>query len=132
MYTFTVETRLHTEFVNIDGQIRRLLRELGLINGLLHLHVPHTTAGITINENADPDVPQDIACALEKAVPWRASDYRHAEGNSAAHVKASTMGSGLTLIIEDGEPRLGTWQSVFFCEFDGPRRRSVWAMPLSP
>lgn len=130
MYTFTVETHHHTEFINIDAQVRHVLREAGLKNGLLHLHVPHTTAGITINENADPDVPHDIACALEKAVPWRSAEYRHGEGNSAAHVKASMMGPGLTLIIENGEPKLGVWQSVFFCEFDGPRRRSVWAMTI--
>ncbi len=130
MYTFTVETHHHTEFINIDAQVRHVLREAGLKNGLLHLHVPHTTAGITINENADPDVPHDIACALEKAVPWRSAEYRHGEGNSAAHVKASMMGPGLTLIIENGQPKLGVWQSVFFCEFDGPRRRSVWAMTI--
>ena len=130
MHRFTVETRQHTEFINIDAQVRQVLRETGLENGLLHLHVPHTTAGITINENADPDVPHDIACALEKAVPWRSHEYRHDEGNSAAHVKASMMGAGLTLIIEQGKPQLGTWQSVFFCEFDGPRRRSVWAMAM--
>lgn len=130
MYTFTVETHHHTEFVNIDAPIRRLLQEAGLENGLLHLHVPHTTAGITINENADPDVPHDIACALENTVPWRSTEYRHGEGNSAAHVKASMMGPGLTLIIENGKPKLGVWQSVFFCEFDGPRRRSVWAMTI--
>ncbi len=130
MHRFTVETHRHTEFINIDADVRRVLRETGLKNGLLHLHVPHTTAGITINENADPDVPHDIACALEKAVPWRSPEYRHGEGNSAAHVKASMMGAGLTLIIEEGEPRLGTWQSVFFCEFDGPRQRTVWVLPI--
>lgn len=130
MISFTVETRHHAEFVNIDAQLRQVLRETGLQNGLLHLHVPHTTAGITINENADPDVPHDIILALEKAVPWRSPEYRHDEGNSAAHVKASMMGAGLTLIIREGRPQLGTWQSVFFCEFDGPRRRSVWALPL--
>lgn len=130
MISFTVETRHHTEFVNIDAQVRQALRETGLENGLLHLHVPHTTAGITINENADPDVQHDILLALEKAVPWRSPEYRHDEGNSAAHVKASMMGAGLTLIIREGRPQLGAWQSVFFCEFDGPRRRSVWVLPL--
>lgn len=130
MKRFTVETRRHTEFINIDEQVRHIVRETGLENGLLHLHVPHTTAGITINENADPDVPHDLMLALEKAVPWKAPEYRHGEGNSAAHVKASMMGAGLTLIIEQGRPQLGTWQSVFFCEFDGPRRRAVWALPL--
>ena len=130
MINFTVETRHHAEFVNIDAPLRQVLRETGLENGLLQLHVPHTTAGITINENADPDVQHDILLALEKAVPWRSPEYRHDEGNSAAHVKASMMGAGLTLIIREGRPQLGTWQSVFFCEFDGPRHRNVWALPL--
>lgn len=130
MISFTVETRHHAEFVNIDAQLRQALRETGLENGLLLLHVPHTTAGITINENADPDVQHDILLALEKAVPWHSPEYRHDEGNSAAHVKASMMGAGVTLIIREGRPQLGTWQSVFFCEFDGPRHRSVWALPL--
>lgn len=130
MYTFTVETRQHTQFINIDGEIRRILAESGLEEGLLQLHVPHTTAGITINENADPDVLRDMEYALEKAVPWNAPAYRHDEGNSAAHVKASMMGAGLTLLIQNGRVQLGTWQSVYFCEFDGPRRRSVWVLPL--
>lgn len=130
MHRFTVETRSHTQFVNIDAQVREALRACGLQDGLLHLHVPHTTAGITINENADPDVPRDLAFALDKAVPWRDPAYRHDEGNSAAHVKAGMMGAGVTLIIEKGVPCLGTWQSVFFCEFDGPRRREVWVMPV--
>ena len=131
MHSITVETRRHAQFINIDVQVRQVLRETGLENGLLHLHVPHTTAGITINENADPDVPRDMEHALERMVPWNDPAYRHAEGNSAAHVKASMMGAGLTLIIRDGAPQLGVWQSVFFCEFDGPRSRTVWAMPMA-
>ncbi len=130
MHTFSVETRRHTEFINIDAEVRRILRDSGLEKGLLQLHAPHTTAGLTINENADPDVLHDMELALERAVPWRSEGYRHGEGNSAAHVKASMMGSTLTLIIQDGRAQLGTWQSVFFCEFDGPRHRSVWALPL--
>jgi secondary thiamine-phosphate synthase enzyme len=130
MYTFTVETQRHTQFINIDNQVERILRESGLEEGLLQLHVPHTTAGITINENADPDVPHDIILALGKAVPQNSPEYRHAEGNSAAHVKASMMGAELTLIIQQGKPQLGVWQSVFFCEFDGPRRRTVWVLPV--
>lgn len=130
MYTLSVETRSRTQFINLDNQIRRFLLESGLKNGLLHLHIPHTTAGITINENADPDVVHDIIMSLEKMVPWNAPEFCHTEGNSAAHTKASLMGSGLTLIIRDGTPCLGTWQSVFFCEFDGPRHRSVWLLPM--
>lgn len=130
MHRFAVETQHHTQFINIDTLVDKVLRETGLQHGLLHLHVPHTTAGITINENADPDVTRDMEHALEKAVPWHDPAYRHDEGNSAAHVKASMMGAGLTLIIEQGKPQLGTWQSVYFCEFDGPRRRTVWAQPM--
>lgn len=130
MECFTVETQQRTQFVNIDGPVRGLLRDTDLKNGLLHLHVPHTTAGITINENADPDVLHDLDLALDRAVPWRAAGYRHGEGNSAAHLKASMMGAGLTLIVKEGAVQLGVWQSVFFCEFDGPRRRNVWALPV--
>ncbi len=130
MYAFTVETKKRTQFVNIDADVRRIIQTAKLKNGLLQLHVPHTTAGITINENADPDVLHDLEFALDKIAPWHAAAYRHAEGNSAAHVKASMMGPSLALIIRDGEPQLGTWQSVFFCEFDGPRRRNVWATAL--
>ena len=87
--------------------------------------VPHTTAGVTINENADPDVMADVAAALEKVVPWRAG-YRHGEGNAAAHVKASLMGSSVHVPVVAGRLRLGTWQGIYLCEFDGPRQRSVW------
>ena len=90
--------------------------------------VPHTTAGITINENADPDVQADIAAALDRAVPWNAG-YRHTEGNAAAHVKASMMGSSARVMVEDGRLQLGTWQGIYFCEFDGPRSREVWISP---
>lgn len=127
MYRFSVETKSRCQFINIDRQIRQLLQECGLQKGLLHLHVPHTTAGITINENADPDVPRDMELVLDRMVPWHDPAYRHGEGNTAAHVKASMMGASCTLIIENGKPCLGVWQSVFFCEFDGPRRREVWA-----
>ncbi|HOD94920.1 MAG TPA: secondary thiamine-phosphate synthase enzyme YjbQ [Candidatus Hydrogenedentes bacterium] len=130
MYRFSVETRARTQFINIDSQIRKLLTECGLEAGILQLHVPHTTAGITINENADPDVPRDMELVLDRMVPWHDPAYRHAEGNTAAHVKASMTGVGCTLIIEGGRPCLGVWQSVFFCEFDGPRRREVWAVPV--
>ncbi len=130
MYEFNVQTQKRTQFVNIDAEVRHIIQTVKMQDGLIQLHVPHTTAGITINENADPDVLHDIEFALGSIVPWHASQYRHSEGNSAAHVKASMMGAGLTLIVRNGEAQLGTWQSVFFCEFDGPRRRSVWAMPM--
>ena len=131
MYAFTVRTQQHTQFINIDAEVRRIIETAKIKDGLLQLHVPHTTAGITINENADPDVLHDIEFALEKAVPWTDTAYRHNEENSAAHVKASMMGAGLTLIIREGKPQLGTWQSIFFCEFDGPRTRNVWALPIN-
>ncbi|HOO41266.1 MAG TPA: secondary thiamine-phosphate synthase enzyme YjbQ, partial [Syntrophales bacterium] len=94
-------------------------------SGICQVYVPHTTSGITINENADPDVPRDILATLEKLVPLR-GNYRHSEGNSDAHVKASLMGSSQTVFFENGTLILGTWQSLFFCEFDGPRTRSVY------
>jgi secondary thiamine-phosphate synthase enzyme len=130
MHSFIVHSSKHTQFINIDHEVRRIIDAAQLQNGLLQLHVPHTTAGITINENADPDVLHDLEFALERVVPWQAQQYRHGEGNSAAHLKASMMGAGITLIVQHGKPQLGTWQSVFFCEFDGPRSRKVWALTI--
>lgn len=124
MYTFPLRTRQHTDLVVIDQEIRRIIRESGVVSGVCHIFVPHTTAGITINENADPDVVRDLKQTLERIVPWT-GDYAHAEGNSAAHLKASMMGFTQTLLIDQGAPVLGTWQSVYFCEFDGPRTRQV-------
>ena len=101
----------------------------GVKDGIVTVFVPHTTAGVTINENADPDVVSDMADALDRAVPWQAH-YKHSEGNAAAHVKASMMGSSVHVIIEQGLLRLGTWQAIYFCEFDGPRSRSVWIQTI--
>ena len=125
METLTVKTSKHTEFINLDGVLHKAIEKSGVMDGLLHVFVPHTTAGITINENADPDVRRDLEKILERAFPWEGG-YAHAEGNSAAHAKASTMGFHQTVFIENGRMALGTWQSVFFCEFDGPRSRQVW------
>ena len=125
MTTIPVQTRRHAEFVDITRQIQEAVRKAGLRDGVVRAHVPHTTAGITINENADPDVVTDMLAALDRMVPWSAG-YRHAEGNAAAHVKASLMGFSVAIPVEDGRLRLGTWQAVYFCEFDGPRNRSVW------
>ena len=125
MKSFSVRTQRHTQFVDITREVQSAVSDLGIKNGVVTVFVPHTTAGITINENADPDVTSDIADALDKAVPWQA-EYKHSEGNAAAHVKASMMGSSVQVIVEDGQLRLGTWQAVYFCEFDGPRSRSVW------
>lgn len=126
METLKIATTRREDMIAITGELQRLVRAKGWNDGLLALHCPHTTAGLTVNENADPDVVRDILATLGRLVPER-GDYRHAEGNSDAHVKASCMGPGLTLMVEQGEIRLGTWQGVFFCEFDGPRTRTLWA-----
>ena len=123
----TVKTRSRTEMVDISADVGRVVAQRGVREGLCMLYVPHTTAGVTVQENADPDVRADFLLALENAVPARAArgSYRHAEGNSDAHVKASLVGSSATVIVEGGAPVLGTWQGVYLCEFDGPRRRTV-------
>ncbi len=125
MKSFTVETGSRSEFVDITGQVQDIISNMDVKDGVVTVFVPHTTAGITINENADPDVVTDILAALDRMVPWRAG-YRHGEGNAAAHVKASMMGSSVLLSVSSGRVQLGTWQSVYFCEFDGPRSRKVW------
>jgi secondary thiamine-phosphate synthase enzyme len=121
----TVQTRSRTEFVLIDSEIHQAVRESGVKEGVCVLWVPHTTAGITINENADPDVVRDILHETNKVIPFD-DDYHHGEGNSAAHIKSSLFGPSLTLIVHEGRLALGTWQSIYFCEFDGPRRRRLF------
>jgi secondary thiamine-phosphate synthase enzyme len=111
--------------VDITSEVGRAIRECGVSDGLAVVFVSHTTAGVTINENADPAVRRDIIAHLEKAVPER-GDYDHAEGNSPAHIKASMMGSSVTVIVSNGKPVLGTWQGIYLCEFDGPRTRNVF------
>jgi secondary thiamine-phosphate synthase enzyme len=110
--------------IDITARVAALIRESGTTRGVCHVFVPHTTAAVTINENADPDVPRDILAALERIVPVAAS-YRHVEGNAAAHVKASLLGASQRVFIEGGKAVLGQWQSLFFCEFDGPRTRRI-------
>lgn len=122
MKTISLETRSRFEMLDITAAVQGAIREEGVTSGLCLVYTPHTTAAITINENADPDVPRDILAALDKAAPLSAH-YRHAEGNSAAHVKSSLVGASELVIIENGRLVLGTWQSLFFCEFDGPRTR---------
>lgn len=124
MKTLAVTSTRRTEMIDITSEIRRAIRESGISEGTALIYVPHTTAALTINENADPDVVTDLLQGLERFVPFEAG-YRHAEGNSAAHIKASLMGFSETLIVIAGEPLLGTWQSVYFCEFDGPRHRKL-------
>ena len=121
---FSIRTNQQVELVKLTGQVQKLLEESGVQEGICHVYVPHTTAGITINEGADPDVIRDMTMELNKIVPLE-DGYRHAEGNSAAHIKASMMGSSVSIIIENGKLVLGTWQAIFFCEFDGPRTRRV-------
>ena len=119
------EYRLQTPkegFIDITEQVRDACRQSGVFDGMLTVYCPHTTAGVTINENTDPDVKNDLLLALNKTYPDR-EEFRHAEGNSAAHLKASVIGSSVTIMIDDGEPVLGTWQAVYFTEFDGPRSR---------
>jgi secondary thiamine-phosphate synthase enzyme len=125
MQSLSIRTEKHTQFVDITRAVQSALSGQSIKNGVITVFIPHTTAGVTINENADPDVVSDLAHGLERAVPWNAQ-YSHSEGNAAAHVKASMMGSSVQVIIEEGLLRLGTWQAIYFCEFDGPRTRSVW------
>lgn len=120
-----VHSRLHSEMIDITAQVARAVEESGLAAGVVTIFIPHTTAGVTINENADPDVVHDMLAALDKAVPWRQSIFKHGEGNSAAHVKSSMMGCSAQVLIQGGRLVLGTWQAVYFCEFDGPRRRQA-------
>ena len=112
-------------FCNITTQVREAITKSGIANGIAVVFCPHTTAGITINENADPDVVHDMLFGLNKAFPDRA-EFRHGEGNSAAHLKASAVGSSVTVIVADGKPVLGTWQSIYFTEFDPPRNRKFY------
>ncbi|NLN04731.1 MAG: YjbQ family protein [Clostridiaceae bacterium] len=121
---FTIETEKEN-FYNITSHVRSAVAESGIENGLCVVFCPHTTAGITINENADPDVVHDILYGLNKAFPDR-REFRHFEGNSSAHLKASCMGSSVTVIVEKGKLVLGTWQGIYFCEFDGPRTRNFY------
>ncbi|NDY43529.1 YjbQ family protein [Dissulfurirhabdus thermomarina] len=125
----TVQTRSRTELVDITGEVEAARREIGLADGLLAVYVPHTTAGVTINEGADPAVRRDVMEVLNHVVPWD-FDYRHMEGNSPAHVKATLTGASVHVLVEGGRLLLGTWQRVFLCEFDGPRNRKIWVKGL--
>jgi secondary thiamine-phosphate synthase enzyme len=124
MKEISLETHSRVEMIDITAAVQKAIGEEKIEEGICLVYTPHTTAAVTINENADPDVPRDILAALDRAVPFSAN-YRHAEGNSAAHVKSSLVGASEIIIIENGRLILGTWQSIFFCEFDGPRTRKV-------
>lgn len=125
MQQLSVPTHSRTEMLNITAAVQDVLADAGVTSGLCTVFVPHTTAGITINENADPAVPYDMLKELNSVIPFD-DNYTHGEGNSAAHIKASLMGSSVQAPIEDGKLQLGVWQGIFFCEFDGPRQRRVW------
>jgi secondary thiamine-phosphate synthase enzyme len=120
-----IRTRAKEEFVDLTAEVGRVVAASGVASGVCVVAVPHTTAGITVNENADPDVRADLLMTLRRIVP-DTLPYAHAEGNSPAHVKATLVGSSVSLIVEGGRLQLGTWQGIFFCEFDGPRPRKVW------
>lgn len=120
----TVSSREKTQLIDITNQIQDRIQARGVTSGVCHIFVPHTTAAVTINENADPAVPADMIKVLNKIIPWD-MDFRHLEGNSAAHIKSTLVGASETIAIENGKLVLGTWQGIFFCEFDGPRTRRV-------
>jgi secondary thiamine-phosphate synthase enzyme len=122
--TFSLKTHHREELVDITGRVNEIVERLGIAEGMCWVSVPHTTAAVTVNEGYDPDVAADISAALARIVP-RSAGYRHAEGNSDAHVKATLVGSCQPVPVENGRLALGQWQAVFFCEFDGPRTREV-------
>ena len=124
MTTLTVISHKQVEMIDITDDVINSILQDDIVEGLAVIYTPHTTAAITINENADPDVSRDIIMGVDKLVPMR-DDYRHLEGNSAAHIKSSLFGASETLVINQGKPVLGTWQGIYFCEFDGPRQRRV-------
>jgi len=124
MITISITTRRRSEFIDITSQIEEVVRASGIEKGVCIIFCPHTTAGLVINENADPSVRRDIIQHLEELVPYQ-KGYTHTEGNADSHIKSSLLGSSLSLIIEGGKIMLGTWQGIYFCEFDGPRKRKV-------
>lgn len=126
LYTIEILTKKHDECIEITSQVAEKVQLSGVKNGIAIVYVPHTTAGITINEHADPSVMQDVRKMLSLLIPWDHDIYSHMEGNSAAHIKSVLTGSSVTVIIKEGHLLLGTWQGIFFCEFDGPRRRKVY------
>lgn len=125
IYEIPVRTSAHTQMIDITGEVKKLVAGSGVKSGICMIYVPHTTAAVTINENADPDVVRDFTMEIDKIVPWE-DGYRHMEGNSAAHLKASMMGFSELIIIENGNLLLGTWQGIYFLEYDGARNRKVY------
>lgn len=129
MEILLVKTRRRTEFVDVTDDVKRAVAGSGVASGICYVYVPHTTAGVTINEHFDPDVATDLEGVFERLVP-RAEAYRHVEGNSDSHAKAVLTGSSQMIFVEEGKLLLGQWQGVFFCEFDGPRERKLWVKIL--
>jgi len=125
MTEFTIRTSNRNEFIDITSHVRLLVQQSDVDEGICTVFCPHTTAAITINENADPDVTADIQMKLNKMIPLH-ENYRHMEGNSDAHIKSSLVGNSVQIIVGGGQLKLGTWQGIYFCEFDGPRARYVW------
>lgn len=125
MVTETVKTRQRCEMVDVTDRVRQVVRQQGIQSGMVIVYVPHTTAAVTINENADPDVKHDMLQKLETLVPERESYYQHAEGNSDSHVKTALVGNSVTVLVDGGRLVLGRWQGIYFCEFDGPRQREM-------
>jgi len=125
MYNLSLKTNSRTEMLDITHLIQNTVSKNNFKEGIVTVFIPHTTAGVTINEGADPDVKRDILFEINKIVPFD-DGYHHMEGNSAAHIKTTLFGNSSQIIVEDGQLQLGTWQAIYFCEFDGPRTRKIW------
>ena len=130
MIKLDIRTNSQTQFIDITREIQQAVGKSGIKSGICHIFIPHTTAGVTINENADPSVTRDILMELNKVIPFD-DNYHHTEGNSAAHIKSSLVSCSINVIIDSGQIQLGTWQGIYFCEFDGPRSRRVWLEIIS-
>lgn len=124
MHKLKIETASQLEMIDVTAGVRRIVKESGVTRGMCHLYVPHTTAAITINENTDPNVRKDMIKELLKTIPLQ-DDYLHAEGNAAAHILSSLLGTSQSMLVENGKVLLGTWQAIYFCELDGPRSRTI-------
>ena len=131
LQTLTVDTTARSDMVDVTDRLAKIVRSNHLVEGMVIVYVPHTTAAVTINENADPDVKSDLLAKLAELVPQREAYYRHAEGNSDSHLKAAMLGHSVTVLVEGGRLVLGRWQGIYFCEFDGPRRREMHVKPVS-
>ncbi len=125
MEKISVKTNNRTQLIDITKEVQKIVDDKKYENGIVTIFIPHTTAAVTINENADPDVQRDILMEINKVIPFE-DGYHHFEGNSAAHIKSSLFGFSETIIVENGQLQLGTWQGIYFCEFDGPRQRRAW------